>query len=427
MATDNILLLPVDILIVIFRKLEMTEIRCIMSTCKTFRNIVKGDHKIWRTFSRDTLVLMDAPETRLAALSWYNRYRISRNWLHGCFKTKSLLHHYTNYMPWLTYHNSEILYLSVGSELVCYKTDNKGLPSCSKSLWRLDVPKVVRQDVRTNDISRFVIKNNVVVCGNRDGCVAAYRITDTRKKPKLECHIKDCHDEGHVEVTAVEVVDVRDQLSIITGSSDSPDLLLCTLRSGRSSASGSYNAVNVPLQDCSGTKSMALNAMSDKLAIGPNGNSKPVLFDVTTGKYLMTSPTTVNHRQAVRDIRWHNDNTILHVTHSGFMELMDIRTNQEVYRSRDPFQSSLYCVKSDGMNALVAGSAEYSRCVLFDARKAGNYVQMYFTQRNTSPVYCLDFDSTKLISAVDRGLALLNFNVDSGSQEHKDYSGHVFH
>lgn len=70
-------------------------------------------------------------------------------------------------MPWLTFYNSEVLLLTIGSELVCHQTDNKGVPICNKRLWKIDVPKVLRQDVRTNDISRFVLKNNLLVCGNR--------------------------------------------------------------------------------------------------------------------------------------------------------------------------------------------------------------------------------------------------------------------
>lgn len=52
--------------------------------------------------------------------------------------------------------------------------------------------------------------------------------------------------------------------------------------------------------------------------------------------------------------------------------------------------------------------------------------QMYFTQRNTSPVYSLDFDSTKLITAVDRGVGVSNFNVDPSTEPQRDYS-HIFY
>lgn len=70
-------------------------------------------------------------------------------------------------MPWLTFHNSEILLVSVGSELHCYPTNRKGTPNCREALWKVEVPKIPRHDVRTNDISRFIIKNDIIACGNR--------------------------------------------------------------------------------------------------------------------------------------------------------------------------------------------------------------------------------------------------------------------
>lgn len=78
-----------------------------------------------------------------------------------------IVHHHTNYLPWLNFYNSELLILSVGSELRCYSTDRKGIPICKNGVWKFEVPKVKRNDVRTNDISRFVMSGNLIVCGNR--------------------------------------------------------------------------------------------------------------------------------------------------------------------------------------------------------------------------------------------------------------------
>lgn len=70
-------------------------------------------------------------------------------------------------MPWIDFHNSEALLVSVGSQLHCYPTNKKGLPFGRKPAWKLDVPKINRHDIRTNDISRFVVKHDFIVCGNR--------------------------------------------------------------------------------------------------------------------------------------------------------------------------------------------------------------------------------------------------------------------
>lgn len=60
-----------------------------------------------------------------------------------------------------------MLMLTVGSELRCYPIDRKGIPLCKNAIWKFEVPKVKRNDVRTNDISRFIMSGNLIVCGNR--------------------------------------------------------------------------------------------------------------------------------------------------------------------------------------------------------------------------------------------------------------------
>lgn len=70
-------------------------------------------------------------------------------------------------MPWIKFHSNEALVVATGSELRCYSTDKTGFPYCKDILWKLDVPIMARNDVRTNDVSRFVIEKGLLVCGNR--------------------------------------------------------------------------------------------------------------------------------------------------------------------------------------------------------------------------------------------------------------------
>lgn len=50
---------------------------------------------------------------------------------------------------------------------------------------------------------------------------------------------------------------------------------------------------------------------------------------------------------------------------------------------------------------------------------------MYFTQKKNSPVYSLDFNTSRLVAASDRGVAVLNFNVNGTNIRGRDYS-HAF-
>lgn len=64
---------------------------------------------------------------------------------------------------------------------------------------------------------------------------------------------------------------------------------------------------------------------------------------------VLTAKETVNHRQSVRDVRWHDENTVVYVTHSGFLQLMDIRSNQGVlvfYQENFTLQISLLLLRS---------------------------------------------------------------------------------
>lgn len=47
---------------------------------------------------------------------------------------------------------------------------------------------------------------------------------------------------------------------------------------------------------------------------------------------------------------------------------------------------------------------------------------MYFTQKKASPIYSLDFNSSKLLAAADQSVALVNFNVNSNYIRPIDYS-----
>lgn len=379
---------------------------------------------LWKSVCRKKIVLIN-DKSELNTFSWYNRCRISNNWCKGIYRNKIIVQHNTNYMPWLQFCNSDKLYLSVGSQIRCYAVDKKGMP-CTKFVWSQEVPIIKRRDVRTNDISRFVVKDNVIVCGNRDGCAAGYSLNgDVR--PQLLFFIKDCHQNGEVEVSAIEKIDN----TIVTVSNNSPNIHLWHWSGDKKdskSKTKSYVMNNqvfrkkgIHLSNEVGCRCVSVNKQKDKLAVGLNGNSKPLLLDVNTCNFLMWNTLSRNVKEVVRDIQWHSENCIAYVTHSGKLQIVDARTTNVVYRTVDPFHASLYCLKTDSNNAMLVGSSEYSRCVLFDTRST-KHVQIYFTQKKSSPIYSLDFDSTKLLAAADRGVASLNFNVSVSTNQIRDYS-----
>ncbi|CAG4948686.1 unnamed protein product [Colias eurytheme] len=420
MSEINLIELPPEILVNIFRRLKITDLRNLMLSCKYLREYIENEGSLWKFVCRGRLI-MSTNEKRFP-ITWYNRSRISYNWCKGIFKSKLIVQHSTNYIPWMQLF-SDVLILSIGSELKCFAIDktgfNRGL------LWSIHVPIMQRYDVRTNDVSRFILRENLIVCGNRDGSTVVYQFTDIRQKPRLLYYIENCHENGQVEVTAVELFNN----SVITCSNISQHVCLWSMDEDISNERFVNNTNSISMSEfiipeCVGSRSLAVDPTKSKLAIGPNGNSKPILLDINTGNYLLTSKETKDLRHVIRDIQWHNENGLIYVSHSGKLQYIDIRTNDVVYDARDPFQSSLYCVKSDGDRAVIVGSSEYSRCVLFDLHSS-HHVQMYFTQKKSSPIYSLDFDARKLVAAADRGVAVANFNVNASTTKKKDYS-HIF-
>lgn len=426
MTIIALLQLPLEVLVHILKNLNLHDLRNVMLTCNLLKDLILMNSELWKSVCKNRMIVHNSSDNlKPNRLSCYNQYRISSNWCSGVYRKKIIFHIYASYMPWLMFYNSEALLQSIGSELRCFPTDRKNHPVCKETLWKWQVPTVKRNDIRTNDISRFIIADNVIVCGNRDGCVTVLKYDDMQQKPRLLHHFKDCHEDGLVEVSAVEVIANTELSYAITGSIY--DSTVCywffNMNEYRSSPNKSCQE-NITTKSLGpvGIRCMSLDNTKEKLAIGPNGNSKPLLLDNNTCELVINSDLTINSRQTIRDIRWHDNNTILYVTHSGKLQMLDVRTNHVVYDVMDPFQSTLYCVKSDGDRAIVVGTSEYSRCVLFDVRNSACHTQMYFTQKMSSPVYSLDFDSTKLIAASDRGMAALNFNIKRSSEPQRDYS-----
>ncbi|XP_050676496.1 uncharacterized protein LOC126973319 [Leptidea sinapis] len=357
--------LPSEILFQIFKQLSLQDIRSVMLSCKTFYNLIISDNLLWKYLFRKKLIV------------------------HSPNKS---------YMPMLQMF-PEVLYVSVGSKLKCYST-NIGLHN--KLLWSLDVPNARRYDVRTKDISRFTVKENLIVCGKNDGSAAIFEIFEAKRKPRLLKHIKNCHGDGNV-VTAVEVIDHL----LVTGSVVDSNICLLSLE-------------------------------RDKNSVEMNVKSKYVSI---RGEICMNTNTAEDPYRSITDIHWHNQNEIVYVTFTGSIHLFDIRTGTivstnffksqykyldenvifQTYETKDPIDASLHCVRTDKERAIVVGSSQFSHCVLYDLRST-RHVQMYFTQEKYSPVYSLDFDSTKLLTTGNKGVTMLRFNVNPRTTIVQDYS-----
>ncbi|KAK2166401.1 hypothetical protein LSH36_39g00100 [Paralvinella palmiformis] len=81
-----------------------------------------------------------------------------------------------------------------------------------------------------------------------------------------------------------------------------------------------------------------------------------------------------------------------------------------VMKWEEPFDSTLYCVQSDGHYAVITGTARHGMVRLWDKRHS-RPIQMYYVGRGSSPVYSLAYDSGHLYVALDKGINMLDFTV----------------
>lgn len=58
----NILQLPIHILANILRNLKLGDIRNVILTCKTFKNLIVNDNGVWRAICEDRLILHNNSE-----------------------------------------------------------------------------------------------------------------------------------------------------------------------------------------------------------------------------------------------------------------------------------------------------------------------------------------------------------------------------
>ncbi|KOB76577.1 putative F-box/WD-repeat protein [Operophtera brumata] len=445
MTATMLLQLPEDILTNIFKQLRFQDIYSLMLTCKTVCNLIINDNVLWRSKAQSIHYSYEGP-TRLILQTrrnngpsrqhWYNNCRASYNWCKGYFKNKVILQHRTNYMPWLRLHHSEVLLVSVGPRLHCYAL--QGVPTCSSCVilqhrtnympWlRLHHSEVLLVSVGPR-LHCYALQgvptcSSCVILQHRTNYMPWLRLHHSEVLlvsvgPRLHCYalqgVPNCNkllwkiEVPHVGTAAFNPADPRlpprGPRGGDRGGTRQKDLWpLCRYK-------------DIALDEDIGVRCLALNETADKLAVGPNGNNRPLLLDTTTkqtirdiqwhNEHCVIYVTHSGHLQLldVRNnavvrtllyIQWHNEHSVIYVTHSGHLQLLDVRNNAVVYTAVDPFQSTLYCVQTDGRRACVAGSSEYARCVLYDLT---------------------------LVAAADRGLAACNFDVLPSTTFTRDYS-----
>ncbi|KAK3777873.1 hypothetical protein RRG08_038119 [Elysia crispata] len=247
------------------------------------------------------------------------------------------------------------------------------------------------------DLTRFVVKDNIIVSGCRDGSVCWWETKDA----------KNClMYSNKVHRSETHCVDFTDSL-IVSGSRDTTCKVLRFDRSAQIQG-------NVILKSFGAGErvwSLKISPSQEIFAAGLAGclDDPPiVLWDLESGSCV--AQLSVNHRRGagVLDLRFESPNELLTCGYDTFIRLWDLRTHSCVKQWEEPFDSALYCIETDGENTMVVGTARHGMVRLWDKRHS-DPIQMMYCKNSHSPVYSLAMDYGHLYIALDTGLTIMDF------------------
>uniref|UniRef100_A0A1B6KIY8 F-box domain-containing protein n=1 Tax=Graphocephala atropunctata TaxID=36148 RepID=A0A1B6KIY8_9HEMI len=381
--------LPPDALFCIFKFCDSLALRNLSATCKRLRDVVKEDC-VWLKQSKKSIItnqLSNEVSSRtLHKLRAKERCRISINWRYGCYGQK-VYNTVIKYMPWLHLERG-LLWISQGSDILGVQRLRDGL--------KMHSPLVTIQTGHTEDISRFVVTDQIIYSGGSDRLICGW--STTLKKPVLR------YRTSHTQ----EILGIDCKRNIlVSGSKDSTIKIWQVQEEGGSLTCA--QTVNVSDR----VWCVAINPSLTSIAVGSAGyhNVHPLqLYDLERGEELPLAKSMRRKGAAVFDIRWETPQAFLTCGHDSEIRLWDLRVSRCVSVWTDPFNAPGYCLATDQHYAILCGTSHYGRVQLWDKRSPCS-VQAYFGQSvASSPVYSLGFDCNQLFLAQDSSINVLDFS-----------------
>ncbi|KAK7877574.1 hypothetical protein WMY93_031731, partial [Mugilogobius chulae] len=262
-------------------------------------------------------------------------------------------------LPWLQM-DGNILFLSHAAEIRAHSVNQNG-------------KKILSQPFKiysghSGDVCRFVLNDSYLISSGSDGTIVVH-CRRSGAQTKLPGHSQE-----------INCLDSRGEL-IISGSRDTT-VKVWTLTSSSSRATiSTFDRVW-------------------SVAIDPSLSS----FAVGTACCRTLSPLHIWNTERME--------CLLTCGYDTFIRLWDVRLNTRkcVMEWEEPHDCALYCLQTDGNHMMATGSSYYGVVRLWDKRQS-QCLQMYelSTQRASSPVYCLRFNSSHLFAALASSLHALDF------------------
>lgn len=362
--------------------------------CKRFAKLIREDC-VWRRFRRTITIIKDQRENNhdegeeryytCETRRLKDHVRVATNWKKAIYKNYTVLKYRVRQMPWMCMDNHYI-WITHKNHIRCFYQKCDGLlQECKKK----------QLQGHSDDVCHFVSRDDTIVSGSRDKSICGWNALTGEK---LFCH-------PHRHTDEVTSVDFQGDI-MVSGSRDSRLKIWSMSQPHNESLRHSIAA-----QDRVWSVAMSPGGCSFASGTaGCRGISPLRLWDLNTGR--LSCILDLEHRNGAGVLDMHYDTPTLLLTggYDTYVRMWDTRIQQCVIQWEEPYDSAIYCLKSDGHNAIVTGTARYGMVRVWDKRKT-QHVQMYYTARDSSPVYSLAFDSAHLYVALDRSIKMLDFNV----------------
>ncbi|XP_048516684.1 F-box/WD repeat-containing protein 4 isoform X1 [Dendroctonus ponderosae] len=404
-----------ELLIYIFNYLEINELSRLRLTCRRFRDIINAwDNVLIKTTTVVTNQNNDKFLTRCFSKipTKLEKLRLQNNWKYGIYNEKSLFYVRKKYMPCLKL-QKDYLWFSRGSKIFNYKRDKNNIIVTKPNF--VLTPQYRQSCVNVGfssaDVTKFTLRNNILVGGLSDGGVYVQNLVDRNEyyidkaENTFTCSV-DISPDSLVVASGMR----NDCFKIFSLQQDPLELtLIHTHNLGQRAWCVSFSD-DSPIFAC-GTS-----------AGGPTRKSI-LLFD--TERYTEVLNLKLGQFiSATFDIKWDGPHGIWSCGNDSHLRRWDLRTGKCEQKFHDAFGAGLYCLDYDYCNSVMVGTYLHGRAALWDIRTK-RCVQLYFMRTCkgstlNSPIYSLSFDSEYLFAAVDQNLNIMDFS-GYGRQPMRDY------
>ncbi|KAK7110224.1 F-box/WD repeat-containing protein 4-like [Littorina saxatilis] len=378
----RILDLPDDVIYIIFQYLGPDSLCRLSQVCQRFRQLSSED-SVWLPFEKERSLLRSSNSRCILSLK--ERYRVSLNWESGRRHEAWLLRHNFRLLPWIQKDQNNTLWVSRGSRILKFDVKDNGRlrESAGGPLYGLN-----------SDVTRFVVNNGIVVSGCRGGGVSTWEASSG-------VQLMHCYNAHSSET---QCVDVADDV-IVSGSKDNTMKVLSMFPEDKQRVRQSFNI---------GDRIWSLSVSPNKstVAVGTACYNNPAicLLDIHSGQLLGHLGDEHKRGSGVLDLKFESPNILLTCGHDTYLRMWDMRTHTCVSSWEDPFDSTLYCLQTDGQCSMLTGTARHGLVRLWDKRQQ-NHVQIYYSGGQHSPVYSLAGSSQHLYVALDMGLYFVDFSI----------------